>query len=679
MLLSKVVLNDFGVYRGRNEFDFKTTKDKPIILIGGTNGAGKTTLFESVMLCLYGQDSFEKKTTQKQYHQKIARTIHRFLGTKKSADEASVIVEFQFAHAGKTFEYQVLRMWQNNEGVIDETLTIKKRAIGDEKFAKLDSLEESEWQTFIDQLLPKGITKLFFFDGEKIQNIADSGEEDKYIKSSFDTLLGLDLVNQLIDDIGISILRNSDGETKKILDEIEYETKQKQESERKLQSIMEKQAHLKGEISTLQKKLDVQEEQFKKIGGHFVDRRESLYVNKAKQESKLENIDKEIRVLCTDILPFSLIPKQLDELKNEIKLDQQKIQDSFEKNILEKNFKELFDKIKSNDFLSEYDDITKQKVTKQMQDIFQNKIDSISKIPELSYNFSATDMEKVIDLIDEINQSTEKRVEELAKSHNILINSLELNEVSLTSAPKDDEIGPIFSELTETSREMGELVNELEHLEILESQERSHIVIKNSKIRANLTKRRFDNKRLAGLELAPKVQDVLEDYAKILRSKKLQLLERYILDGLKLLLHKKDFIEKVVINKETFEIKLFKGNNDEITKDMLSKGELQMYSTTIVRALAKTSGRPLPFMIDTPLARLDEEHRANLVENFYPDASHQTIILSTDSEINNEHYQQLKPYIAKSFVIQYDSDKGKTITHDSYFFDEKGERIIEVQ
>ena len=157
-------------------------------------------------------------------------------------------------------------------------------------------------------------------------------------------------------------------------------------------------------------------------------------------------------------------------------LDKQKIQDSFEKNILEKNFKELFEKIKSNDFMSEYDDITKQKVTKQMQEIFQNKIDSISKIPELSYNFSATDMEKVIDLIDEVNQKTEERVEELARSHNILINSLELNEVSLVSAPKDDEIGPVFSELTKTSREMGELVNELEHIEALISQEKSIII-----------------------------------------------------------------------------------------------------------------------------------------------------------------------------------------------------------
>ena len=65
MLLTKVVLNDLGVYRGRNEFDFKTTQEKPVILIGGTNGAGKTTLFESVMLCLYGQDSFEEKKSKK--------------------------------------------------------------------------------------------------------------------------------------------------------------------------------------------------------------------------------------------------------------------------------------------------------------------------------------------------------------------------------------------------------------------------------------------------------------------------------------------------------------------------------------------------------------------------------------------------------------------------------------
>ena len=676
MLLTKVTLNDFGVYRGRNEFDLKTTKAKPIILIGGTNGAGKTTLFESVMLCLYGQNSFDTKISQKQYHSKILSSIHRILGTKKGADSASLGVEFQYAHGGKIFVYKVFRMWQNNDGSIDETFTVEKRKEHDEFFIKLDSLEESEWQTFIDQLLPKGITKLFFFDGEKIQNIADSGNEDKFIKSSFDTLLGLDLVKQLIDDVGISVLRNTDNETKKILEDIELKIKEKEKHKKISERNMDKQADLILNISNLGKKLAVQEQKFKKLGGQFADKRELLNVDKAKFESKLENIEKEIRELCSNVLPFSLIPIQLEELKNEINLDQQKIKNSHEKYILNKNFKEIQNKVKSSSFLPKFDSKIKNNLAVELQKLFTEKLNSISETQKLSYNFSEQDMDKITHLIDGINDHTVKNLETLAKSYSVLINSLSLNRVSLESAPKDDQIGPIFSELTKTSRELGEIQNELDTLKNIESEEKTIITQLNSEIRINLTKRKIENKKLKGLEMGSKVQDVLEDYSNILRTKKLEQLEEYILKGLTLLLHKKNFIEKVKINKETFEIKLFKGNDDEITKNMLSKGELQMYSTSIVQALAKTSGRALPFMIDTPLARLDEDHRKSLVKDFYPIASHQTIILSTDSEINYEHYKELEPHIAKSYVISYDD--GKTVLHNKYFFNSKGKKQIEV-
>ena len=678
MLLTKVTINDFGVYRGRNEFDFQTKPDKPIILCGGTNGAGKTTLFESIMLCFYGQNSFEQKTSQKQYHDKILRKIHRYLGTKKAAEEASVTIEFQFAHEEKIVEYQVMRMWQNNDEKIDETFTIKKKKPTDEKFVKLDSIEESGWQVFIEQLIPKGIVKLFFFDGEQIQKIADEGEIDNHIKSSFDALLGLDLVKQLINDIGLTLLRNSKGETKKILDEINRLTKEKEESEEKRDGFQNKQVHLQTKIDLLQKKVDVQEVNFKKIGGQFARNREELTIEKTRLESKLEDVEKEIRELCSDTLPFSLIPKQMMEVKNEINADQQKLQGSFEKSILEKNFQDLLDNIKSESFLPNITNDVRQNVTKQIDELLKNKIESISNSTKTTYNLSADDMNHTIQLIDDINDSSEQKIEALVNTFNIVSNSLEQIKVGLDSAPREDEFGPIFSELTQTTRELGELQNELEHLRILESQEKSLIILVNSKIRANLKNKHEDKKRMAGLEIGSNVQDVLEDYAKSLRSKKLELLESYILDKLQVLLHKKNFIEKISIDAETFEVKLYKGNDDEITKDMLSKGELQMYATAVVWGLALTSGRPLPFMIDTPLARLDEEHRKSIVEKFYPNASHQTIILSTDSEVNFEYYQKLEPYISNSFVIQYDSDKGSTKKHDTYFFDKKGERVIEV-
>jgi DNA sulfur modification protein DndD len=226
---------------------------------------------------------------------------------------------------------------------------------------------------------------------------------------------------------------------------------------------------------------------------------------------------------------------------------------------------------------------------------------------------------------------------------------------------------------------LGNLEAQLSELKIQENIERHHLNKENKVIRTNLEKKFSDKKVLDGLELGPKIQLVLKEYSDLLRAKKLELLEHYILDGLKMLLHKKDFIDKVRINKETFEVKLFKENDDEITKNMLSKGELQMFATAVVWGLAKTSGRPLPFVIDTPLARLDDEHRNNLIDNFFPYASHQIVIFSTNSEFNEKLYHKLKPFIANSFVIQFDSEIGTTIQQKGYFTAKPGGKIIEVQ
>ena len=679
MLLTKIIINNFGVYRGHNEFNFTTVVDKPIILCGGTNGAGKTTLFESILLCLYGQDFFDKKITKKQYDEIILRSFHRYLGTKKSADEISITVEFQFSHDGKIFDYQVIRLWQNNDGKIDEVLSINKKELSEKKFSALNSVESSEWQIFINHLLPRGITKLFFFDGEKIQNIADEGEDSYHIKTSFDTLLGLDLVKQLYKDIGLTLLRESKDKGQKVLDEIDKLTKEKQDSERKIEHIFTKKASIQIKIDELEKKAFIQEEKFTKIGGQFATKREQLSVEKIKLESTLENIKKNIQELCYDILPFSLIPKHLETLKLDLQVDKQKIQKSFEKKILKENFNSILNSIKSSTVITTFDNNIQKLISEKIEDVFQQQIDSISNVKKPVYDLSIKDMDKMEELINHVNDSSEVKLESLAKSYRTIADSLEKIKVGLESAPLDDEIGPVFSEFRQINLELVEQQNEFNHLNSLESQERSLISLINSQIKINLTKKFVDKKRISGVEIGAKVQGVLDDYSVLLRNKKLEILEGYILDGINRLLHKKDFIEKISIDKDTFEIKLYKGNDDEITKNMLSKGELQMYATAIVWGLAKTSGRPLPFMIDTPLARLDEEHRENLVENFYPYASHQTIILSTNSEINSKYYKKLKPYTSKSFVIGCDSTSGQNLKYDTYFFNELGEKIIEIQ
>ena len=126
MLLSKITLENYGVYKDRNTFDFTSTSQQPIILCGGTNGAGKTTLFNSVMLCLYGQDSFEKRTTKKDYEEFLKRKIHRYLGSKTVADFAAITIEFEYYHQGKVENYSVSRIWKGRTGNFNQCLPRKQ-------------------------------------------------------------------------------------------------------------------------------------------------------------------------------------------------------------------------------------------------------------------------------------------------------------------------------------------------------------------------------------------------------------------------------------------------------------------------------------------------------------------------------------------------------------------------
>ena len=166
------------------------------------------------------------------------------------------------------------------------------------------------------------------------------------------------------------------------------------------------------------------------------------------------------------------------------------------------------------------------------------------------------------------------------------------------------------------------------------------------------------SQRMAGLTRA--VDGALDEYARRLRAKKIGLLERYVGEAVQTLLHKRNFIHHISIDPETFEATMYDSNDNEIPRDTLSQGELQMMATSVLWGLARTSGRPLPFMIDTPLARLDAEHRSNLTERFFPLASHQILLFSTDTEIRVDDYTKLRRYVSRSYTIQYDPDSAGT-------------------
>ena len=673
MHLTKVTLKNYGVYRDKVKFDLTTTPDKPIILIGGTNGAGKTTLFESILIGFYGQSYFDKKTTRKEYEKFLGNKVHRYLGTTAAADSTSIIVDFKFYHNGIVDDYTVDRTWYDNDGRLTEELKIKKNN------KRLDSVEESQWQSFIEELIPKGIAKLFFFDGEKIVKMTEDENEEIEIKSSFDSLLGLDVVEQLHSDLRIHIMRNMKDNSKTIdaqyngfIHEKEEIVKDLERLERNIVSKTNNQENILSEIHTLEDKIS-------KIGGGFASKREDLRLKKASLEITHTVSESELKSLLSGPMPFCLIPKQIKSLQNQIKKDSEITKKQFEKEILDEklnqilavlNQKTLWKKIPKD---SQIKELLNSKITK----VFESKKSSKQEMKNL-FNFSLLESTNILNLLHNLVTTHIPKLEHESLQFDKISDELNQIETALSNAPNDDEIGPLISKLNSLHKEQGMLENEIDHMESKVTTQNTYLKMINHKIRNIVADQYKDKSAGVQVQLATKVQKVLDEYILKLKEKKLQLLEVYLLEELRRLLHKENLITKVTINKISFEITLYDKDENAIPKDLLSKGEQQMFATGVLLALARTSGKPLPFMIDTPLARLDVSHRDNMIEKFFPYASHQVVIFSTDSEISEDYYRQLLPYLSRSYAMEYMPGKGKTKQHLGYFWNDKGERIVAV-
>ena len=377
-------------------------------------------------------------------------------------------------------------------------------------------------------------------------------------------------------------------------------------------------------------------------------------------------------------MPFSLIPKQIKSIKNQIKSDSEITKKQFEKDILDDKLEKVLAVIDQKTIwkgVSNESEIKKQLYSKLSKVLDSKKVmkDDVKNM----FNFSSLESTNILNLLDHLELSVSK-LQKSTLEFDKISDQLDQIKTALSNAPNDDEVGPLISKLNGLHKEQGILQNEIDHLEAKVTTQNTYLKMINSKIR-NIVEDQYKDKS-AGIQakLAAKVQKVLDEYMLKLKEKKLQQLEVYLLEELQRLLHKENLITKVTVDKKSFEITLYDKDENAIPKDLLSKGEQQMFATGVLLALAKTSGKPLPFMIDTPLARLDVSHRDNMIEKFFPYASHQVVIFSTDSEISEQYYQQLLPNLSRSYAMEYLPGEGKTKQHLGYFWNDKGERIVAV-
>lgn len=163
MIFNKLTVTNLANFAGSHELYLRpggTKTIKPIVLFGGLNGAGKTTIFDAIKLCLYGAEMLGAIGSAK-YQEYLKQKIHSSKITVVQPNSASIAVEFEYARLGAVSTYQVERMWEISGQKVIETLAIEKNGL------PLDDVEKDCWQDFIKEIIPLGLSQLFFFDGEK--------------------------------------------------------------------------------------------------------------------------------------------------------------------------------------------------------------------------------------------------------------------------------------------------------------------------------------------------------------------------------------------------------------------------------------------------------------------------------------------------------------------------------
>jgi DNA sulfur modification protein DndD len=194
VILDTLTLHDFGVYRGQHTIELEPKdRQRPIILIGGLNGEGKTTILDALRLALYGKRAICSNRNGRAYEDFLASCIHH---GDDGLNAAGVEVQFHRTADGRDEVYDVTRTWTRTASGVRERLSVLLNGEEDRVLSEM-------WDDRVEAFLPQEISRLFFFDGERIEALADVDAATDFLRTAIGGLLGLDLVTLLQADLKV--------------------------------------------------------------------------------------------------------------------------------------------------------------------------------------------------------------------------------------------------------------------------------------------------------------------------------------------------------------------------------------------------------------------------------------------------------------------------------------------
>lgn len=667
MIFNKLTVTNLGNFAGTHEFNLRgrARKDmRPIVLFGGLNGAGKTTIFDAIKLCLYGPEMFGSISVAK-YQEYLRQKIHNSKTTALQPNHAAIALEFDYAQQGSVCTYRVERFWELSGQKVVESLTVTRN--GD----ALDDVERDGWQDFIKEIIPLGLSQLFFFDGEKIQKMMsdDSNEE---LKKSILSLLGLDLVERLQADL--KIYRSKylyEATNNAYAQEIVSLEERKAQIEEHIRIVNAERAGLENAVGQLTARIADYQDKIAAQGEGYFRNRVSQEVKKKALEHEIESLKDSLREHAAGLLPVAIAGSYAMKLKQQVDSEDKHKSTALLAKSLNEKCRDICARIDSDGFF-QGKGISGSGIMRLKTDLKAEIADLFtvteSQVPTIIFGFSQKQTLELLHTIDQSLTSMPQELVALTDRYELVFRELQNTVAQLDKVPDEQFILPMYETLNALNVELGGLTEKRATLdeklaELINSRNELDRWISQAERKIEASGK-LDEK----LQTVLKVEKVLTAYHEQLAKQKIYALQEEFTTIFKMLHRKEDMIAQVKIDPQTFAVTLFDVHGTVISKGSLSSGELEIYAMSMLWALAKVSGQRLPFIVDTPLARLDSNHRDNLVELFFPYASHQMMIFSTNTEVDQQYFEQLQPYVAKAYNLAYSDESKSTVVKKGYFW-----------
>jgi len=654
VIFEQVKLHNFGIYQGEHTVDLNVTDHtKPVILFGGLNGGGKTTFLDSLQLALYGKNAKCSNRGKLSYSDYLKQAVNRYSENKF----ASVALSFRHTQRTQTKRYEVIRSW---EAATNKEITDKVQVLVN---GELDKLLTDNWNDFVSEFIPQSMSELFFFDGEKIEDLADPVRSAQLLKTGIEALLGLELFTQLSKDLNSQKRRrqelNLDSTASKKVEELKQ---RKELLDKNLLGIEENIQKVLDDENALTEQLKDIEIQMQASGASLLDDVNDIQLDRRAIASQLEAIDHNLIKLAAGAMPLAIAQTLLQETKQQALLEDEVIGFDNAKKHIKTNNDELVRRLKA----LATNDVAEQ-VNQLLSSIWKESEDNLNQDKYLNTK------PIIFDFAETAIESDKVESEELIKQKKELQETLALLDKKLDAVPDSESVkeqieakGRIEASIAHSKTTLDSL---MEEMALCKTQTNEN----EARLDATLIQQNaedFEGKRNEQVaEHLVEMRSIIDAFKVQLIEENIVTLEKRIKNKFTSLERKSKLISNIKINPLTFNLTLLGQDKLPLDTKRLSAGERQLLSVAILWALADLSGKEIPTIIDTPMGRLDGKHRTKLVENYFPEAAGQVILLSTDEEIAGQYYRKLKPSVAKEYHISYE-ETAKTSTITAGYFGE---------